>query len=110
MTTQVLVVGWDGATLDLLEPWLSAGDLPTLGRLIDGGVCGKLRSVPNMHSAAAWTSMVTGRNPGKHGIFAFTGFTPDLRQTFYVGGDRSGDTIWEMLSRHGKKVGIVNTQ
>lgn len=108
MGTQLLIVGLDGATLDLLEPWLSAGELPTIAKLVEGGAFGPLRSVPNMHSAAAWTSMVTGRNPGKHGLFAFTGFTPDFEQTFYVGGDRSGDAIWDILSRQGRRVGIIN--
>jgi len=108
MPSRILVVGLDGATLDLLEPWLSEGELPTIAKLIAEGASGKLRSVPNMHSAAAWTSMMTGRNPGKHGLFAFTGLTPDLQQTFSVGGDRSGETIWDILSRQGKKVGIIN--
>ena len=70
-TQSVLIIGLDGATFDLLDPWIQEGKLPYLSELKKKGCHGKLRTVPNLHSAAAWTSIVTGQNPGKHGLFSF---------------------------------------
>jgi predicted AlkP superfamily phosphohydrolase/phosphomutase len=70
-TPRLLIIGIDGATFDLVEPWAEAGYLPTLSHLMAEGAHGPLRAWPNMNSAAAWTSMVTGYNPGQHGVYGF---------------------------------------
>ncbi|GAI73858.1 unnamed protein product, partial [marine sediment metagenome] len=66
-----MLVGIDGASPSLLKRWTDSGDLPTLARLRQGGCFGPLQSVPNMMSPAAWTTIATGVDPGKHGIFHF---------------------------------------
>ncbi len=63
---QAFVLGLDGATLGLLNKEA----LPNIKRLIDNGISGELLSRPAV-TPVAWTSMVTGVNPGKHGIFGF---------------------------------------
>jgi predicted AlkP superfamily phosphohydrolase/phosphomutase len=72
MKPEILVIGLDAATMDLIEPWASAGHLPTLARLIDEGASARFLSTPNMHSASAWTSILTGLNPGRHGLYVFS--------------------------------------
>jgi predicted AlkP superfamily phosphohydrolase/phosphomutase len=67
----VIVIALDGATFDLLDPWLDEGVLPTLARLIAGGVSGRLSSTLPPITAPAWASFMTGKNPGKHGVFDF---------------------------------------
>ena len=57
---KILVIGLDAATMELIEPWADAGHLPTLARLMQEGASGRLVSTPNMHSASAWTSILTG--------------------------------------------------
>ncbi|MFQ6082618.1 MAG: alkaline phosphatase family protein [Candidatus Aminicenantia bacterium] len=105
---KLFIIGIDGATFDLLDPWFHKGELPNLYRLKKEGSYGNLQTVPNLHSAAAWTSIVTGKNPGKHGIFFFIERDRELHYRFYTGADRKAETIWNILSKIGKKVGIVN--
>jgi predicted AlkP superfamily phosphohydrolase/phosphomutase len=68
---KALVIGLDGASWDFIDPLLQAGELPNLARLIAGGVRATLRSTIPPITAAAWPSFLTGKNPGKHGIFGF---------------------------------------
>ena len=106
---RILVIGLDGATLDLIEPWAEAGRLPTLNRLMAEGASARLLSTPNMHSASAWTSILTGLNPGRHGLFVFSDrdFATG-KQVFFKGGDRNGELISSHLSRHGLTSGFLN--
>ena len=67
----LLIAGLDGATWQVLRPLLDAGKLPTLARLRAQGTHGTLTSVWPPISAAAWVSMLTGTNPGQHGVFDF---------------------------------------
>jgi predicted AlkP superfamily phosphohydrolase/phosphomutase len=106
---KILVIGLDAATMDLIEPWAAAGHLPTLARLMREGASARLTSTPNMHSASAWTSILTGLNPGRHGLFVFSDrdFATG-RQVFFKGGDRTGELIGSHLSRHGLTSGFLN--
>jgi len=68
---KIAVIGLDGATFTILDPLIEAGLMPNLGSLMRDGVSGNLKSVVPTNSAAAWASFMTGKNPGKHGIFEF---------------------------------------
>jgi len=107
---RVLIIGLDGATFHLVEPLVQAGDLPNLARLIAGGVHGPLRAWPNMNSAAAWTSMVTGYNPGQHGIYDFGSAAPQLGHRWHptTAADRTRAPFWRLLSMGGQWVGVLN--
>jgi predicted AlkP superfamily phosphohydrolase/phosphomutase len=108
-TSRVLVIGIDGATMDLIRPWADAGKLPTFARLFQEGTSGLLRSVPNRNSASAWTSMMTGKNPGKHGIFFFTEYEEGSFDYSYVNASyRDSVTLWRLLSDAGLRVGVIN--
>lgn len=106
---KILVIGLDAATMDLIEPWAAAGHLPTIERLMHDGAAARLLSTPNMHSASAWTSILTGLNPGRHGLFVFSDrdFATG-KQAFFKGGDRAGELISSHLSRHGLTSGFLN--
>jgi predicted AlkP superfamily phosphohydrolase/phosphomutase len=68
---KVFVLGLDGATWDILDPLVRAGELPHLARLVERGASGTLRSVFPPLSPVAWTGVMTGKNSGKHGVFEF---------------------------------------
>ncbi|HLC35453.1 MAG TPA: alkaline phosphatase family protein [Anaerolineales bacterium] len=68
---KLLVVGMDGATWDLLDPWIAAGHLPNLAGLRRSGLSGPLASTLPPLSAPAWASFLTGANQGKHGLYDF---------------------------------------
>ena len=62
--TRVFALGLDGATFDLIEPWVQAGHLPALSRLMSSGSWGTLRSVIPPVTMPAWASFLTGLSPG----------------------------------------------
>jgi predicted AlkP superfamily phosphohydrolase/phosphomutase len=106
---KVLIFGLDGATFDLMLPWIAEGCLPTLGKLVQGGAWGPLRSTIPPITPCAWSSFMTGKNPGKHGLFDFAQPVPNsYRLQFLNASFRRGETLWGYASRLGKRVGIVN--
>ena len=71
MTRRTLLLGLDGATYDVLDPLMAAGRMPCLEQLVARGVRATLRSTVPALTPPAWTSLVTGRSPGAHGIVDF---------------------------------------
>lgn len=106
---KILVVGLDGGSWRVLDQLLERGELPTLSRLIERGVSGPLKSVPNAMSPAAWTTFMTGRNPGNHGIYDFYQRRPGSYDIEFVNGShRKAASLWQLLSRAGRHVGVIN--
>ena len=106
---KVFVLGLDGGTLDLILPWAEEGRLPNLAQLMTEGVYGKLRSTIPPMTAQAWTSFMTGKNLGKHGLVDFLMRRRGSYEFQIVNAmSRDGDTIWGILSQAGKSVGVVN--
>ena len=104
----LLIIGVDAGTLDLIEPWARAGDLPHLARLLKEGAYGRVRSTLPPSTYPAWTSFMTGQNPGRHGLVDFT-----LREggryavRFASSRDRQSSSLWGILSEAGRRVAVV---
>lgn len=106
---RVLVLGLDGATFDLLDPWMERGLLPNIQRLATEGSRAVLRSVMPPVTAPAWTSFATGVRPGKHGIFDFRKRQPgELARRFISSRDVRSPAFWDMLADAGMQTGLVN--
>ena len=107
---KVLIVGLDGATWSLFEPWARGGRMPGLAALMARGTWGPLRSTVPPLTLPAWSSMMTGRNPGGHGIFAFRRMVPGSYRTggLATAADLRAPTMWDVAGRAGKHVGVVN--
>ncbi len=71
VTTQVVVLGFDGADPNLLSRWAKEGHLPNLARLAQSGTFEPLGTTNPPESPVAWASFATGLNPGGTGIFDF---------------------------------------
>ena len=109
MSKKLFVLGLDGATFDLIRPWVKEGLLPNFARFMQAGAWGELKSTLHPLSPPAWTSFMTGKNPGKHGIYDFVVHKPQSYELLYThGGMRKGATLWKLLSDAGKKVIAVN--
>ena len=107
---RVLVIALDGATLDLLEPWMDKGALPTLRRLFTEGASGPLTSTIPPITPTAWLSFATAKNPGQHGVFDF--FSPvrsDYGELIPSSAHVPVDsTLWGILSRRDRRVILIN--
>jgi len=108
MANKVFVIGLDGATFDIILPLVERGDLPTFKKLMDEGSWGNLESTIPYLTPPAWTSSVTGVNPGKHNIFEFFKRNESFDSLAVNSTDRHCPAIWNVLSDHGKVVGVFN--
>lgn len=104
---KLVVIGWDGATWDLLDAWVRAGHLPNLARLRQAGSAGRLLSTPLPLSPAAWSTIVTGQNPGRHGVFDWFERKPGSYAVEYVHTGRiAARPVWEYFNEGSKRMGI----
>jgi predicted AlkP superfamily phosphohydrolase/phosphomutase len=109
MKQKVVVVGLDGATFDLIKPWVKEGSLPNLARIMGQGSYGNLMSVIPPLTTPAWASFITGKNPGKHGVFDFAErINGSYNIRWVTSMSRRGNSIWKIVSSCGGKVGIIN--
>jgi predicted AlkP superfamily phosphohydrolase/phosphomutase len=106
---RVILLGLDGATFDLLKPWADQGILPHLAELLQHSTWGDLRSTVPPTTPTAWSACLTGKNPGKHGIFDFRQ-SPlvDPRRPLINSQTIRGRKLWDLLGEHGKRVGFLN--
>ncbi len=96
---RILCIGLDGATWHILRPRMAQGELPNLKRLCEAGATGGLESILPPETPAAWPSFMTGKNPGKHGVFDFLVYNPETRTERPVNSTlREGRTIWDYLT------------
>lgn len=108
MGQKLFVIGLDGATFDLLGPWLDQGHLPTLQRLIQNGIAGPLWSTFPPLTGPAWSSFMTGKSPGAHGVFEFFRHQPaSYSQKLNTRLDIDGRSLWRLLSDGGLQVGVI---
>jgi predicted AlkP superfamily phosphohydrolase/phosphomutase len=109
---KLLVIGLDGATFDVLSPLMQQGSMPNLAALMKKGCWGRLSSTIPPFTAAAWSSFITGKNPGQHGVISFRHtrdrFNYDVHGSGFTDARRFDETLWEILSAGGKQLGIVN--
>lgn len=105
---KIIVIGLDGATFDLIKPWVNEGKLPVLKNLMDQGTSGDLKSTFPPLTGPAWSSFMTGKSPGHHGVFEFFYRVPGTyRQSLHNRLTIQGKTLWKQLSDQGKKVGVM---
>ena len=77
VTSQVVVLGFDGADPNLAAKWIAEGKLPNLARLQRDGTFKPLGTTNPPESPVAWASFATGLNPGGTGIYDFLKRDPE---------------------------------
>lgn len=102
MEQRAIILGLDGATLDLIHPWAEAGHLPNLAQLIRSGSLGTLHSTVPYTTPLAWPSIFTGTEPSKHGILGFQKRVPEeYRWTSYTHDDLRQPALWDVAGACG---------
>jgi predicted AlkP superfamily phosphohydrolase/phosphomutase len=108
---RTVLIGLDGATFTVLAPLMREGVMPRLRAFVNGGAQAELISTPNPLTPPAWTSLVTGRAPGHHGIFDFVRASTasgGLYFTLNASYDVRCETIWSVVGRMGGTVASLN--
>jgi predicted AlkP superfamily phosphohydrolase/phosphomutase len=106
--SKVLLLDWDAADWNLINPLLEEGELPHLNRLIENGVIGRLATLDLPQPPLAATTLVTGRRPEDHGILGWEEpaengvdvhpFSPSSRRC---------KAIWNILSDLGMRCHVI---
>ncbi|APX96288.1 alkaline phosphatase family protein [Natronorubrum daqingense] len=102
-----LLIGIDAGCLSVFDRLADENVIPNLESLLEGGVSGELESQIPPWTPSAWPSMFTGVNPGKHGVYGFTGFDG---YDFHVvkGDDVRAHRLWTLLDHHDRSSVVVN--
>lgn len=103
-----LVLALDGATFSVIEPMVAAGKLPNLARAMREGRYAPLPSVFPPVTFPAWSSFMTGLEPGEHGVFDFTQkLDGAYRIRFANGSDRHGKSLFARVCEAGGRVLVL---
>jgi predicted AlkP superfamily phosphohydrolase/phosphomutase len=110
LAERVLIIGLDGATFDVLTPLMEAGRMPNFKAFLDRGAWGVLDSTMPPITPAAWTTFMTGKSPGNHGILDFERYDVHTNNLSFNSTQRLDHvrTIWQVLGDKGLRVGCVN--
>jgi predicted AlkP superfamily pyrophosphatase or phosphodiesterase len=68
---KVIVLGIDGMDQNLLRLFVRRGGMPAFKSFMENHHWGPLQTTTPPQSPVAWSSFITGSNPGVHGIFDF---------------------------------------
>lgn len=123
---KVLILGIDGLDPKLLQQFMEAGDLPNFRHAIEHGSFCPLRTTIPPQSPVAWSTFITGLDPGGHDIFDFLTRDPATMElepamskavepshtirlgswtiplvSGHVEQHRKGTPFWERLEQHG---------
>ncbi|MFH5800820.1 alkaline phosphatase family protein [Haladaptatus sp. CMAA 1911] len=107
--TRTFVLGLDGASWRLLDPWIKAGELPNLAALREDGTWAESRSCLPPVTFPNWKCYSSGKDPGGFGVFWFERVDLAERQIDVVNGsDFHTAEIWDYLNDEGQTTGVIN--
>lgn len=103
------VVGLDGVPFSMVKRFVAEGVMPRMGEIIATGAFRETTvSLPEI-SSVSWSTFMTGKNPGEHGIFGFTDLHPGTyTQSFPSFRDLKCDTIWDRLGEQKMRSVVIN--
>lgn len=105
---KVLVIGLDGAALELIDPWIREGALPRLKRVKEEGIWGDLEVCLPPVTAPNWKCYSTGKNPGKLGVFWWESIDWENRKVYCPDYRSDSKEIWDYLNEGGFRAAVVN--
>jgi predicted AlkP superfamily phosphohydrolase/phosphomutase len=106
---RLLILGLDGATWTVLDPMRRRGLMPNLDALLFHAGAGTLRSIVPPVTTAAWTTMMTGCGPARHGVFDHRYYDAvEGRMKVSHSGRIRVPTLWHMLSNAGRSIISLN--
>lgn len=105
---KVLLLGWDAADWDVINPLLDRGEMPALERLLGEGVMGDISTLEPVLSPMLWNSIATGMNADRHRILGFTEPDPhtgSVRPAMST--SRAVKALWNIAAQNGRKAHVV---
>ncbi len=106
---KVILLGWDAADWKIINPLLDSGQMPSLAKLVENGVIGKIATMDPPLSPMLWTSIATGKTADKHGILGFVEPDPNtgnVRPSTVT--SRKVKAIWNILQQNNIKSHVLS--
>ena len=107
---KVLCIGLDAANPELLRGWAADGSLPTLRRLMDGGLTGDIAGIQGFFVGSTWPTLYAGVSPARHGFHYLVQLEPGT-YGFHRPSDHGiswSPPFWKHLSEAGRRVAILD--
>lgn len=106
---KAVILGIDGGSLCTIDALIADGELPTLSGLFRRSLHGTTTTTWPAHTAPGWSTFVTARRPGGHGVYQFFDTQdPDYGDRLTGTADFGCSTIWEWIAVQGLSAGIIN--
>jgi predicted AlkP superfamily phosphohydrolase/phosphomutase/tetratricopeptide (TPR) repeat protein len=105
---RVLLIGWDAADWQMIQPLVDQGLMPTTAALLREGAWGNLATIRPILSPMLWNSIATGKRAQEHGVFGFT--EPDAEGTGVrpvASTSRKCKALWNILTQNGLRSNIL---
>ncbi len=106
---KVLLIGWDAADWQIINPLMEKGLMPTLKKFLSESSYGNIATLDPPYSPMLWTSIATGKHAFDHGVLGFTETLPDgsgIRPVSH--NSRKVKAIWNMLNQEGYRSNVVS--
>ena len=106
---RVVLIGLDGTPFTLARRFIEEGTMPRLAELVGRGELLQMdTSIPDI-SSVAWTSFMTGANPGKHGVYGFLDLQPGSYKIYFPNSRHiQSKTLWDAAGAAGRRSVIIN--
>jgi predicted AlkP superfamily phosphohydrolase/phosphomutase len=106
---RVVLIGLDGTPCTLARQFIADGSMPRLAELVGRGTLLQMdTSIPDI-SSVAWTSFMTGSNPGRHGIYGFLDLQPNSYKIYFPNSRHiQSKTLWDAVGSAGRRSVVVN--
>ena len=106
---KVLVIGWDAADWQIINPLIEKGLMPTLQSFLTQSAYGNIATLDPPYSPMLWTSIATGKHAYDHGVLGFTELLPDGSGIRPISAhSRKVKAIWNILNQEGYKSNVVS--
>ena len=104
-----ILIGLDGVPHSLLLRLKSNGIIPNMSNIFNKGYFGRMEVCVPEISSVSWTSFMTGKQSGEHGIYGFMDFEPGSYTLIFPNySNLHTSTIWDELCKQGKQSVIIN--
>ena len=106
---RAVVIGLDGTPYTLAKRFIADGTMPCLADIVRRGSLLQMdTSIPDI-SSVAWTSFMTGANPGRHGIYGFLDLQPNSYKIFFPSSKHiRGETLWDAVGAQNRRSIVIN--
>jgi predicted AlkP superfamily phosphohydrolase/phosphomutase len=105
---RILAFAFSEASFELIDRWTAGGELPTFKRLQDSGTWGQLQSAIPYVTPLIWSTILTGTNAGRHGVFDFWQRGADGRLAEVDRRSIKQPCLWDMFAASGLRSGFFN--